>query len=64
MSNNVVNLRNIHPTELKFNTRVIPPVMSTSNSEAAITNQEEEVRRSLNNYFKAVIKQRAETEDS
>ena len=41
MANNDLNLVNTRPTELKFNTRVIPPVMATSNSEAAITNQEE-----------------------
>ena len=62
MSANDLNLGNIRPTELKYNTRVIPPVRATSISEAAITSQEEEVRRCLQNYFQAVVEDTVLTE--
>ena len=47
----VVDFSKVAPTELKFNTRVNPPVESTIKSEAAILVQSDALRRCMDEYM-------------
>ena len=46
-----INLRKLRPTEMKQNTRIIPPMEATVTSEAAIITQEDAVRRCIADYY-------------
>ena len=50
VANGAVNFSMIRPTEMKYNTRSEAPTEATRNSEAAIVDQEEAVRRFVREY--------------
>ena len=51
LKNGDINLRRVRPTEMKQNTRIIPPMEATMTSEAAIITQEDAVRRCIADYY-------------
>ena len=46
-----INFTKVRPTDLKFNTRIHPPVEATKESEAEITTQVTAIKRAVNKFL-------------
>ena len=52
LKNSDIDLTHVRPTEMKYNTRVRPPMEATRKSEAAILLQGEAVKKAMNQYIR------------